>query len=199
MIPALNPLAGTKIEGTGLPSSMLDFYCKGPDMIIESFVTEFEKYFRLLDNTLRQLDLNEFLKPIESEHNSVAIILKHITGNLISRYTNFLLEDGEKNWRNRDSEFEIMNTDVAVLISNLEIAKSLVLSEVRKLKVENLEEVVSIRNEKMSVVSALTRSLSHFSYHVGQIVFIAKTIKGSKWINQSIPLGKSKEFNSGKI
>lgn len=161
-------------------------------MIIASILKEYEKYISLLDNTIKQLNGDEFFQHIADENNSAAVILKHISGNLISRLTNFMTEDGEKDWRNRDGEFEVPDEDMKDLLSQWEIAKGLVKIEVGKLKDEDISKVVRVRGERMSVVEALVRNVSHFSYHVGQIVFIAKTIKGDSWNNQSIPLKKSR-------
>lgn len=164
-------------------------------MIIESLSGEYGKYVSLLDKTLAQLDEAELFVRIHSERNSIAVILKHISGNLISRLTNFLSEDGEKEWRNRDGEFEIPEPAKAPLLAQWERAKQVVLDELGKLRDEDLGKTVSVRGEKMPAIHALIRNLPHLSYHAGQIVFIAKVLKGRKWQNQSIPLGKSGDFN----
>jgi Protein of unknown function (DUF1572) len=168
-------------------------------MVVESIGKEYEKYIHLLDRTLKQLDPHEFFSILEGERNSIAILLKHISGNVLSRLTNFLRDDGEKPWRNRDSEFELVDRDEAALLSQWERAKNLITQQIGSLKEEDLVQAVTVRGEQMTAVSALVRNLAHFAYHVGQIVFIAKVLKGDKWINQSIPLGQSQAFNAARI
>jgi Protein of unknown function (DUF1572) len=168
-------------------------------MVVESIGKEYEKYIHLLDSTLKQLESHEFFSNLEGERNSIAILLKHISGNVLSRLTNFLREDGEKEWRNRDSEFELTDQDDAALLSQWERAKNIITQQIGSLKDQDMAAVVTVRGESMTAVLALVRNLAHFAYHVGQIVFIAKVLKGDKWINQSIPLGQSQAFNAARI
>lgn len=161
----------------------------------EIFLKRFKQYKELGDKTLAQLsDELIFLKPGE-DSNSIAILVQHIGGNMVSRWTNFLSEDGEKSWRNRDSEFEDTLKDRKSVEDVWENGWDLVFSEISKLTDEDLQREITIRGEKLSVFDALLRQLSHYAYHVGQIVYIAKMHKNSDWQTLSIPKNKSQEYN----
>lgn len=155
------------------------------------------KYYKDLgDKTLAQLnDWDIHYQPNE-DANSIAIIIRHMAGNMLSRWTNFLTEDGEKEWRNRDDEFETHNLTKEQLTATWEEGWACFLGTLESLKKKDLKKTVTIRQEPLSVIDAINRQLAHYPYHIGQIVHIAKTIKGKNWQNLSIPKGASAEYNA---
>lgn len=134
------------------------------------------------------------------ESNSIAVIVKHLWGNMLSRWTNFLTTDGEKDFRDRDAEF--VATDISnrtVLMEKWEEGWKCFSDCLNLLKPEDLERVVKIRNENHTVVEALQRQLAHYSSHIGQIVYLAKMQKDKDWKTLSIPRGQSKQFNTNMM
>ncbi len=147
---------------------------------------------RLAEGAFVQLDDEQFFRIIDPEANSVAIIVKHITGNIRSRFTDFLTSDGEKPWRNRDHEFIIdPGTTRAELMRSWEESWKLVLDTVRSLQPEDLLRTVTVRGQPHNVLQAVHRQVAHYAYHVGQIVFLAKQLKSTQWKTLSIPRGQS--------
>ncbi len=134
-----------------------------------------------------------------SESNSVAIIVKHLVGNMLSRWTNFLSEDGEKEWRQRDSEFEYAYFSKEDMITAWEKGWDCVFNAITPLQDDDFERLVYIRNQGHTVTEAINRQLAHYSYHVGQIVFLGKMIKGNEWKSLSIPKGNSGKYNKDKF
>ena len=162
---------------------------------LETTVRRLKYYKDLGDKTLAQLnDWDLHYQPNE-ESNSIAIIIQHMSGNMLSRWTNFLTEDGEKEWRNRDSEFEKGEQSKKELVEIWEIGWECFLAVLASLRKKDLKKTVTIRGEKLSVVDAINRQLAHYPYHIGQIIFIAKTIKNRNWKNLSIPRGGSQQYN----
>ena len=170
-----------------------------PNNIQEIYLTNiknmFEKYKLMGDKTFEQLSENDFHYSLDENSNSISIIIQHISGNLISRFTGFLTSDGEKPNRNRDSEFEEQHLSKNELIEKWNKAWNILLDVLINLKSEDLLKTIYIRKEPVSVLEALNRSLTHTAYHVGQIVFVAKHLKKNDWKTLSIPKGKSEEFN----
>jgi len=157
---------------------------------------QFRGHKKLGEGALAQLKDEEFLAALDPEANSVAIIVKHLAGNMRSRFTDFLTTDGEKPDRNRDQEFELGPTAKRDDIMRWwETGWSHALSALDELKPEDLTRTVTIRNEPHSVLQAINRQLAHYAYHVGQIVFLAKHFRASEWSSLSVPRGKSEEFN----
>ena len=155
---------------------------------------EWRRYRALGEGAIRQVRDDELGR--DAGGNSVAIIVWHIAGNLKSRFTDFLDSDGEKPWRNRDSEFaDRSNVIRAELLEKWDSGWSALFAALEPLSDEHLSRIVSIRGVKCRVDEALHRSLAHTSYHVGQIVFIAKGFRGTEWKSLSIPHGKSQEYN----
>ena len=152
--------------------------------------TNFEKYKIMGDKTFEQLEDKDFHFILDEDSNSIAIIIQHISGNLISRFTDFLTSNGEKPNRHRDTEFEEQQLSKIELIERWNRGWSVLLNSISNLKSEDLLKTVHIRQESLSVLDALNRSLSHIAYHVGQIVFLAKHIKKSDWKTLSIPKKK---------
>ncbi|HEU0228344.1 MAG TPA: DUF1572 family protein [Arachidicoccus soli] len=164
---------------------------------LESVILRFESYKALGDKTLIQLNENEYFARSSESLNSIAMIINHMNGNMLSRWTNFLTEDGEKPWRKRDAEFEDFKCDKEELLKLWEDGWVCMLNTLRGLKAEDLEKTIYIRREPLKAYDAIIRQLMHLSYHVGQIILYAKILKGEDWHALSIPKNKSKEFNAG--
>jgi uncharacterized damage-inducible protein DinB len=135
-------------------------------------------------------------KVIGDDGNSIAVVVNHLSGNLKSRFTRFLTEDGEKPWRNRDREFDEAPEDRAVMLERWEEAWSILLDTLKSLTDSDLGKTVRIRGQELTVSDALERSLAHTSYHVGQIVLMARVHVGKSWKSLSIPRGKSQAYSA---
>jgi uncharacterized damage-inducible protein DinB len=152
---------------------------------------------RLADDAIAQLSDQQFFALPDPESNSVAIIVKHIAGNLRSRFTGFLTSDGEKPDRHRDEEFLMTpETTRQQLLQWWEQNWQLLFETINSLQPEDLERRVTIRGQPLSVLQALNRAVSHCAYHVGQIAFLAKHWKGAEWKSLSVPKGQSEQFNA---
>lgn len=148
---------------------------------------------------MEQLQPEQLFVSVNDDTNSIATIVKHISGNMLSRWSDFLTSDGEKEWRNRDGEFEptIKTKDELLTIWNQ--GWECFLNAINSLTPEQLTEIIYIRNEGHTVVEAINRQLAHYPYHVGQIVFYAKMLKESEWTSLSIPKHKSNSYNADKF
>lgn len=166
---------------------------------LSSIIKQFEYYKLLGDKTLSQLTFEELQKEFETDSNSIAIIVKHLVGNMLSRWTNFLDEDGEKTWRNRDQEFIDSYNTKDELLEAWHRGWECLFQAIRPLKESDLEKIIYIRNQGHTVTEAINRQLAHYAYHIGQIVFLGKLNKGSKWQSLSIPKGKSANYNQEKF
>ena len=162
--------------------------------VLNSIESEYRRYKGLGEGAIAQLDDADFSKPAGGG-NSIAIVVWHISGNLKSRFTDFLTSDGEKPWRARDEEFIDRSVTRAQLLETWEEGWRVLFAALATLQPDDLERTVTIRTQPMAVHDALHRSLAHVSYHVGQIVYIAKALRGDTWKYMSIPPGKSEEFN----
>lgn len=158
---------------------------------------QFDYYKSLGDKTFEQLEEAQLFQDLSAESNSIAVIVKHLKGNMLSRFTNFLEEDGEKEWRQRDQEFETTYTEKHEILDAWEVGWNCVFNALDTVK--DIHQIVYIRKQKHSVYEALNRQLAHYAYHVGQIVFIGKVLKGENWRSLSIPRGKSIEYNQSKL
>ena len=159
----------------------------------------FRGYKRLADKALEQVDDSQFFYAPDSESNSLAQLVKHISGNVRSRWTDFLTTDGEKPARDRDQEFVIGPSDTREdLMRRWEAGFSTVDETLQSLSPQDIMRTVYIRSEPHTVLQAINRSLTHVSHHIGQILFLAKTVRGADWQCLSIPRGKSAEFNARK-
>ena len=165
------------------------------NVVIRAIEGEYRRYKTLAENALAQLG-DEELHRRSDNGNSVATLLQHIGGNLRSRFTDFLTSDGEKPWRDREEEFAHRQLTRAELMSIWEDGWREVLSTLDGLRDDQINTVVSIRGVQLSVIEALTRSLAHTSYHVGQIVLLARGIRGAEWRYLSIPPGGSAAYNA---
>ncbi len=164
---------------------------------IETIRFEFLRTKQLAEKALVQLNDDEFQKQISPESNSVQIIVQHISGNMISRWTDFFTSDGEKEWRKRDEEFETQDISRNELMKQWEKGWKILFASLEMVTTEHLQQDVFIRKEALTVTQALLRQLSHYSYHVGQIVQLAKKWRGDKWNSLSIPKNKSGEHQTG--
>jgi uncharacterized damage-inducible protein DinB len=152
---------------------------------------------RLADNAMAQLNDEQFFAFPDPGSNSVGLIVKHMAGNLRSRFTDFLTSDGEKPDRNRDREFVMHNNAKRdEVMSSWEQNWHLVFETINSLHPEDLERTVTIRGEPHTVLQALNRAVAHCAYHMGQIVFLAKHWKGAEWKTLSVPKGQSEQFNA---
>jgi Protein of unknown function (DUF1572) len=171
-------------------------------MIGAHFLDDARRQFAKLktqgDKAMAQVGDADFFRTPDPESNSIAIILKHITGNMRSRWTDFLTSDGEKPDRNRDSEFLVEGDTRESLMKRWEASWTLLMEVLAALRPEQLEASVRVRGEPHTVLEAINRQLTHYAAHVGQIVYLAKHWAGSEWHSLSIPRGKSKEFDVAK-
>lgn len=166
---------------------------------LESTKKQFEYYKMLGSKTIAQLPYEKLFWQYNDESNSIAIIAKHLSGNMLSRWTNFLTSDGEKDWRNRDAEFENDIKTKEELIQKWNEGWNCFFNTLNSLKEDDLSNIIYIRNEGHTVLEAINRQLAHYPYHVGQMVFIGKMICNDKWISLSIPKGNSNTYNAEKF
>jgi hypothetical protein len=163
---------------------------------LEEARRQFRGYKRLGEGALAQLKDEELFLALDPESNSAAIIVKHMAGNMRSRFTDFLTTDGEKPDRHRDQEFELSSeTNRADVIRWWESGWACVFSAIEALQPEDIQRAVTIRGEQHTVLQAINRQLAHYAYHVGQIVFLAKHLRSKDWKSLSIPRGQSEEAN----
>ncbi len=155
----------------------------------------FRHYKRLADNAIAQCPDDKLCAEIDPESNSVAVIMKHMAGNMRSRWTDFLTTDGEKPNRQRDSEFEASLKTREELLTMWEAGWKLLFVALASLTDADLSATVTIRTEPHSVTQAINRQIAHYSYHIGQIVYLARHFAGSQWKTLTIPKHKSTEFN----
>ncbi|HSR07440.1 MAG TPA: DUF1572 domain-containing protein [Bryobacteraceae bacterium] len=154
------------------------------------------RYYKgLVERALAQLSDEQLLAVLDGEANSIAVIVKHLTGNMRSRFTDFLTSDGEKPGRDRDAEFEDPPASREELMALWEQGWRCVFRALEPLTEEDLQRSITIRGEAHSVMQAINRQVAHYSYHCGQIVLLAKHFKSEKWQTLSIPRRKSAEFN----
>ncbi len=157
---------------------------------------QFRGHKKLADGAMAQLADDELFRTLDAESNSVAVMVKHMAGNMRSRFTDFLASDGEKPDRRRDAEFEIdAATTRAQVMGWWEEGWARVLAAVDGLQAEDVMRTVTIRGEPHTVLQALNRQVAHYAYHAGQIVFLAKHWRSQDWKSLSVPRGKSEEFN----
>src|SRR5262245_35414795 len=163
--------------------------------VMSAVINAFEANKRLADRAVQQVAEDKLHIALDQNTNSIAVIMKHVAGNLTSRWTDFLTSDGEKPWRNRDDEFVDTFRNRAELLDCWERAWACLLTTLRALKPEDFRTTVWIRGEPHSVPLALERSLGHTCYHIGQIVQVARIHAGEGWNTLTIPRGGSEQFN----
>ncbi|WP_417786465.1 DUF1572 family protein [Tenacibaculum sp.] len=166
---------------------------------LESIKKQITYYKSLGDKTFNQLTQEELFYQYNQESNSIAVIAKHIAGNMLSRCTNFFTEDGEKSWRNRDDEFVNTFSTKEEMIAYWEKGWDCFLNTINSLKENDLEKIIYIRNQGHTVTEAINRQICHYPYHIGQIVFLGKMLQNEKWVSLSIPKNASKNFNQEKF
>jgi hypothetical protein len=168
-------------------------------MKIQSTVKIFKYYKSLGDQCIERLNFDELKFLPHPESNSVALMIRHMRGNMLSRWTDFLNADGEKEWRNRDSEFVEEYSNKEEIVNQWNEGWDCLFGALETIKQEHEQHIVYIRNEGHTVPEAIERQLAHYAYHVGQMVFLAKLIKGDDWVSLSIPRNASKDYNAGKF
>ena len=168
-----------------------------PSLFFDEVFRGLRGHKRLADDAIAQLSDEQFFALPDPESNSVALMVKHMAGNMRSRFTDFLTSDGEKPDRNRDQEFVLQGrASRDEILRGWEQAWQLVFDAINGLQAEDIERTVTIRSQPHSVLQALNRAASHLAYHTGQIVFLAKHWKGPEWKSLSVPKGQSEQINA---
>ena len=174
-------------------------------MIATDYLASVKKqflYYKILgEKAIEQLKPEQLFVSANEETNSIATIVKHLSGNMLSRWTDFLSTDGEKEWRNRDSEFDAHfdGNDKESVMKLWTKGWDCLFEALNELREDQLIEIIYIRNEGHTVIEAINRQLAHYPYHIGQIVFYAKMLKEKEWTSLSIPKNKSTSYNSDKF
>lgn len=162
---------------------------------LQDSLSLFRYYKKLTERAMEQVTDDQLFAVLDGEMNCIAIIVKHLVGNMRSRWTDFLVSDGEKPDRKRDTEFENPPTTRAALMRMWEEGWSYVFAALEPLSDADIERTVPIRGELHSVMQAINRQIAHYAYHCGQIVFLAKHLQASQWKSLTVPRGKSEDFN----
>lgn len=166
---------------------------------LQSAQKQFAYYKSVGERTFDQLDEDNLFWQFNAESNSIAIIVNHLWGNMKSRWTALLTSDGEKEWRNRDLEFEPVIQTKAEMMTKWKEGWACLFHGLDSVNATNFNTEIFIRNQSHTLVEAVNRQLAHYAYHIGQIVYIARMIKGNAWKNLTIPKGKSSDFNTIKF
>lgn len=166
---------------------------------LESAKKQFAYYKLLGEKTFEQLPPEKLFYQYNEDSNSIAVIIKHLHGNMMSRWTEFLTTDGEKEWRKRDEEFEHADETQETILALWNEGWNCLFTALDSLKEEDFSKTIYIRNQGHSVMDAIIRQLAHYPYHVGQIVFIGKMLVDNKWTSLSIPKNASKDYNADKF
>lgn len=167
--------------------------------MIDLYITRFKYYKELAEKTFEQLSEEQLFWKYNEESNSIATLVKHLSGNMQSRWINFLTEDGEKSWRNRDSVFENDIQSKAEMMETWTKGWQVLFDTLNRIKEENWNDTIAIRGEEHTVLDAVLRQLAHYPYHIGQIVFIGKMLKNDNWKTLSIAKNKSIPFDIEKL
>ena len=166
---------------------------------LESVKKQFLYYKTIGEKAMAQLEPEHFLVAANADTNSIAVIIKHLHGNMLSRWTDFLTTDGEKEWRERDAEFENTSETKEEILALWEKGWQCLFDALDSLQPDQLLEIIYIRNERHKVVDDINRQFAHYPYHIGQIVFYAKQLKNAGWDSLSIPRNASKSYNTDKF
>jgi hypothetical protein len=158
-------------------------------------IYSFRSYKTLAEKAMAQVSDEEYFRLVDAEANSIALIVKHIAGNLRSRWRDFLTTDGEKPDRNRDTEFEVIGDTRASLQRDWETGWQILFDTLEALTPEDFARTITIRGQSHTIVEAINRQLTHYAYHVGQIALLAKHFRSAAWQTLSVPKNKSAEFN----
>ena len=162
---------------------------------LNSIIKRLNYYKGLGDKTFEQLNESDFHYQPNEASNSIAVNIQHMAGNMLSRWTDLLTTDGEKEWRERDEEFEEQHLSKAALIALWEKGWDCMMNTLKGLVEDDLLKTIYIRGEGLSVLDAINRQLAHYPYHVGQIIYTAKIIRNEDWVSLSIPKNSSAAFN----
>ncbi len=163
---------------------------------LESVKKQFEYYKMLGDKTFSQVQDDDLFWQYNDDSNSIAIIVKHLSGNMLSRWTNFITSDREKAFRNRDAEFGNDITSRVELLDKWNKGWTCLFKAINELTTDDLDKIVYIRNQGHTVTEAINRQLAHYPYHIGQIVFLGKMLAENGWTSLSIPKGESLTINN---
>ncbi|MBO6607185.1 DUF1572 family protein [Psychroserpens sp.] len=166
---------------------------------LDSVKKQFEYYKSVGEKTFSQLDETDLFWQFNEASNSISVIVNHLYGNMKSRWTNFLSSDGEKEWRNRDQEFESVIKTRAELLTKWNEGWVCLFDALNSVNEENFNQKIYIRNQEHSIIQAVNRQLAHYAYHIGQIAYIGRMIKSNHWTSLTIPKGESKTFNKQKF
>ena len=177
------------------------FFTMRTNNYLESVQKQFLYYKILGEKAIEQLEPDQLFMAVNEDTNSIATIVKHLSGNMLSRWTDFLTSDGEKEWRSRDGEFDFdfNRNDKLAVIELWNKGWDCFLTTLNALTEEQLSTIIYIRNEGHTVMEAINRQLAHYPYHIGQIVFYAKVMKKDEWTSLSIPKNKSDGYNADKF
>src|SRR5436305_8564112 len=169
------------------------------DQIIKNYHSDaiqlFRNYKKMAERAIEQVEDEQFFALIDAEANSIGVIVKHIAGNLQSRWRDFLTSDGEKPDRDRDTEFELIGNTRESLMRSWEAGWQTLFDNIEPLTDDDFSKTITIRGQPHTIVEAINRQLTHYAYHVGQIVLLAKHFKSAEWKTLSVPKNKSAEFN----
>ncbi|MBA3663204.1 MAG: DUF1572 family protein [Bacteroidetes bacterium] len=166
---------------------------------ITSVKRQFEYYKNLAEQTFEQVEDEKLFYQFNENSNSMAIIVQHLWGNMMSRWTDFLTSDGEKEWRERDAEFEVHVKTRKELLKKWNEGWNCLFNTLNSLNEEDFAKTIYIRNQGHSVMEAINRQLAHYPYHIGQIVYIGKMLENDDWKSLSIPRNQSKNYNAEKF
>lgn len=166
---------------------------------LQSAEKQFQYYKLLAEKTFEQLSEEELFRKPHEDGNSIAMIVNHISGNMLSRWTDFLTTDGEKEWRNRDQEFEDIIKTKAEMLKKWEKGWACLFDALRQIDEANFGQIIYIRNQGHTITEAINRQLGHYPYHIGQIVFLGKMLKAASWKSLTVPKGQSEAFNKEKF
>lgn len=169
------------------------------DIYLVSVKKQMLYYKTIAEKAIDQLEEEQLFVLANEDTNSIATIMKHMAGNMLSRWTDFLTTDGEKEWRKRDEEFENTVNSKEELLKIWNTGWECFFKAIEELKPEQLSQIIYIRNEGQTALDAINRQLAHYPYHVGQIVFYAKMLKKEEWTSLSIPKNKSNSYNAEKF
>ncbi|MFC4740677.1 DUF1572 family protein [Flavobacterium ponti] len=169
------------------------------DIYLVSVKKQMLYYKTIAEKAIEQLEEEQLFVSVNEDTNSIATIIKHMAGNMLSRWTDFLTTDGEKEWRNRDGEFENTVNSKEKLLKIWNTGWECFFKAIEELKPGQLSQIIYIRNEGQTALDAINRQLAHYPYHIGQIVFYAKMLKKEEWTSLSIPKNKSNSYNAEKF
>jgi Protein of unknown function (DUF1572) len=169
----------------------------------ENYLTSIRKqfeYYKLLgEKTFSQVSDEQLFLQHNENSNSIAMIVQHLAGNMLSRWTDFMTTDGEKEWRNRDEEFEPVLNKRSEMLVKWEEGWACLFAAIDSLQTSDLEKIIYIRNQGHTIMEAFNRQLAHYPYHIGQIIFLGKMFADNSWTSLSIPRGNSTTYNTGKF